>query len=98
ASPSLHDALPIFLLSPLRIGHQHACDEYPYLWVAVGNVYKLWNFMLPIDARTTRVFMMSCADRVKIPFTPFRAPTALLRPALGLAKRVLVTPLFEEDV
>jgi hypothetical protein len=87
-----------FLLSSLRTGHQDACYEYPYLWVAVGNVYKLWNFMLPIDARTTRVFMMSCADRVKIPFTPFRAPTALLRPALGLAKRVLVKPLFEEDV
>jgi len=87
-----------FLLSSLRTRHQDACYEYPYLWVAVGDVYKLWNFMLPIDARTTRVFMISCADRVKIPFTPFRAPAALLRPALGLAKRVLVKPLFEEDV
>jgi phenylpropionate dioxygenase-like ring-hydroxylating dioxygenase large terminal subunit len=87
-----------FLLSSLRTGHQDACYEYPYLWVAVGDVYKLWNFMLPIDARTTRVFMIACADRVKIPFTPFRAPAALLRPALGLAKRVLVKPLFEEDV
>ena len=87
-----------FLLSALRTAHQDACYEYPYLWVAVGNVYKLWNFMLPIDARTTRVFMVSCADRVKIPFTPFRAPAALVRPALGLARRVLVRPLFEEDV
>ena len=87
-----------FLLSSLRTGHQDACYEYPYLWVAVGDVYTLWNFMLPIDERTTRLFMISCADRVKIPFTPFRAPTALLRPALGLAKRLLVKPLFEEDV
>jgi hypothetical protein len=71
-----------FLLNPLRTGRQDACYEYPYLWVAVGSVYKLWNFMLPIDSRTTRLFMISCAEQVKIPFTPFRAPTALLRPAL----------------
>ncbi|HEU5195478.1 MAG TPA: Rieske 2Fe-2S domain-containing protein [Methylomirabilota bacterium] len=87
-----------FLLSSLRSAHQDACYEYPYLWVGVGGVYKLWNFMLPIDARTTRVFMVSCADLVKIPFTRFRAPVSLLWPALGLARRLLVRPLFEEDV
>jgi nitrite reductase/ring-hydroxylating ferredoxin subunit len=87
-----------FLLSPLKTGRQDACYEYPYLWVAVGDVYKLWNFMLPIDTRTTRVFMLSCADRIKVPFTRFRAPAALLRPSLGLARRLLVRPLFEEDV
>ena len=87
-----------WLLNPLKTGQQDACYEYPYLWVGVGSVYKLWNFMLPLDERTTRVFMLSCADRVKIPFTPFRAPAALVRPSLGLARRFLVRPLFEEDV
>ena len=87
-----------YLLNPLETGRQDACYEYPYLWVAVGGVYKLWNFMLPIDEHTTRLFMISCADRVKIPFTSFRAPAVLLRPALKVAKHMLVTPLFKEDV
>lgn len=87
-----------FLLSPLKNSAQDACYEYPYLWVSVGGVYKLWNFMLPIDERTTRLFLLSCADQVKIPFTPYAAPARLLQPALAIAKRFLVTPLFSEDV
>ena len=87
-----------WLVKPLKAPRQDACYEYPYLWVNVGDVYKLWNFMLPIDDTTTRLFMISCADRVKIPFTPFEAPHALIRPALALVKQVLVTPLFTEDV
>ncbi len=87
-----------FLLSPLKHFTQESCYEYPYLWVSVGGVYKLWNFMLPIDERTTRLFLLSCADNVKIPFTPYAAPVRLLQPALAVAKRFLVTPLFVEDV
>jgi 4beta-methylsterol monooxygenase len=91
-------ALLRFLLNPLKTHSQHACYEYPYLWVSVGDVYKLWNFMLPIDDRTTRLFMISCADRVKIPFTSVDAPSWLVGPASRLAKHLLVTPLFTEDV
>jgi phenylpropionate dioxygenase-like ring-hydroxylating dioxygenase large terminal subunit len=87
-----------FLLNPLKHSMQDSCYEYPYLWVSVGGVYKLWNFMLPIDERTTRLFLLSCADRVKIPFTSHAAPTRLVQPALAIAKRFLVTPLFSEDV
>jgi 4beta-methylsterol monooxygenase len=91
-------ALLRFLLNPLKTQQQHACYEYPYLWVSVGQVYKLWNFMLPIDDRTTRLFMLSCADRVKIPATRLDVPSWLVEPALKLAKHMLVTPLFTEDV
>jgi nitrite reductase/ring-hydroxylating ferredoxin subunit len=87
-----------WLLNPLKIPFQDATYAYPYLVVSVGNVYKLWNFMLPLDDHTTRLFMISCADRIKIPFTPYLAPEWLVGPATRLAKHLLVTPLFTEDV
>ena len=77
--------------SGLAVAFSRSLDQILIGW--------LWGpALLGLYERTTRLFMISCADRVKIPFTPFRAPTALLRPALGLAKRLLVKPLFEEDV
>jgi nitrite reductase/ring-hydroxylating ferredoxin subunit len=82
----------------LRSSTQDACYEYPYLWVGVGDVYKLWNFMLPLDACTTRLFMLSCSEPLKIPFTGLSVPALFLRPVLGLFKRLIVMPLFTEDI
>ncbi len=87
-----------YLLNPLKVPTQDATYDYPYLCVSVGGVYKLWNFMLPLDDHTTRLFMISCADRVKIPFTRYFAPDWLVGPVTRLAKGILVTPLFTEDV
>jgi hypothetical protein len=77
---------------------QDATYDYPYLAVSVGDVYKLWNFMLPLDDQTTRLFMISCAESIKIPFTPFYPPGWLIGAATRLVKQLLVTPLFTEDV
>jgi phenylpropionate dioxygenase-like ring-hydroxylating dioxygenase large terminal subunit len=87
-----------YMVPALKTPVQDAHYQYPYLWVSVGGVYQLWNFMLPIDARTTRLFLLSCADRVNIPFTPFTPPDALIDPFLRVAKELVVRPLFEEDV
>jgi len=86
-----------YVAKNIAVDTQTACFEYPYLWVSVGGVYKLWNFLLPIDERTTRVFMLSCAERVRIPFTPWLSPAWLARALLPLARRILVRPLFDED-
>ncbi len=87
-----------WLVRPLKVPVQDAVYDYPYLVVTVGEVYKLWNFMLPLEDGTTRLFMISLAERVKIPFTPYMAPSFIVGPATRLAKHVLVTPLFTEDV
>ncbi len=87
-----------FLVSPLKTKQQHAVYEYPYLAVDVGGIFKLWNFMLPIDGRTTRIFMLACNEKVKIPLLGAPPPDRLVKPFLGIAKRALVQPLFEEDV
>jgi phenylpropionate dioxygenase-like ring-hydroxylating dioxygenase large terminal subunit len=91
------DSLLVHLTNPIKTGSQTMCYEYPYLWVSVGGVFKLWNFMLPIDERTTRIFMLSCSENVKIPFTPWAPPRKLVELATRLAKRILVKPLFDED-
>jgi phenylpropionate dioxygenase-like ring-hydroxylating dioxygenase large terminal subunit len=86
-----------YLTNRIKTETQTMCYEYPYLWVSVGGVFKLWNFMLPIDERTTRVFMLSCSENVKIPFTPWSPPRVLVKYATKLAKVILVKPLFDED-
>lgn len=87
-----------WIVKPLQTSTQEAVYDYPYLRVSVGGVYKLWNFMLPTGPRRTRLFIFACADRVKIPFTPWVAPDLLVNPVLGIAKQMLVRPLFVEDV
>ncbi|MBC7171382.1 MAG: aromatic ring-hydroxylating dioxygenase subunit alpha, partial [Polyangiaceae bacterium] len=86
------------MVKPLRTHSQDAFYDYSYLRVQVGGVFQLWNFMLPIDANTTRIFLLSCTERVNIPFTPWPPPDALLRPFMGFARELLVRPLFDEDV
>jgi phenylpropionate dioxygenase-like ring-hydroxylating dioxygenase large terminal subunit len=70
---------------------------YPYQWSNTGDRIKHWCFLLPIDERTTRVFFLFYFDALKIPFTPFRIPRAVMMPFLRVANRVLIRPLLSED-
>ena len=70
---------------------------YPYQWSNTGDRIKHWCFLLPIDERTTRVFFLFYFDALKIPFTPFRIPRALMMPFLKIANRLLIRPLLSED-
>jgi phenylpropionate dioxygenase-like ring-hydroxylating dioxygenase large terminal subunit len=87
-----------FIVNPLKTQTQDACYQYPYLAVGVGGIFKLWNFMLPIDANTTRIFMLPCTERLKIPLLGITPPDALVGAFSGLARQLLVRPLFDEDV
>jgi phenylpropionate dioxygenase-like ring-hydroxylating dioxygenase large terminal subunit len=70
---------------------------YPYQWSNTGDRIKHWCFLLPIDERTTRVFFLFYFDALKIPFTPFRIPRAIMMPFLRVANRLLIRPLLSED-
>lgn len=85
------------LTNGIKVNTQDACYQYPYLWISVGGVYKLWNFMLPIDRRTTRIFMLNFSERIKVPFTPWLAPRWMSGGLAWLAKHLMVQTLFEED-
>jgi 4beta-methylsterol monooxygenase len=91
------DAILWYLANRVKIEKQEVGFRYPHLWVAVGAVFKLWNFLLPIDERTTRIFMLACTESMKIPFTSLSPPAVLLRPAIAIAREILVRPLFDED-
>lgn len=86
------------MVLPLRSRTQDAFYEYPYLHVHVGGIFQLWNFMLPIDANTTRIFLLSMSDRATLPFTNVAVPDAIIRPFIKIAREILVRPLFDEDV
>jgi len=86
------------MVKGLKTREQHAVYEYPHLHVHVGGVFELWNFILPVNERTTRIFLLSCSERVTIPFTSIAPPDALVRPFTAIAREILVRPLFDEDV
>jgi phenylpropionate dioxygenase-like ring-hydroxylating dioxygenase large terminal subunit len=71
--------------------------DYPYQWSNTGGRIKHWCFLLPIDERTTRVFFLFFFDALKVPFTPFRIPRAMMTPFLRAANRLLIVPLLSED-
>ena len=81
----------------LKVRSQDACYEYPHLWVSVGGVYKLWNFMLPSGGDTTRIFILAYAERIKVPFTAWLAPRWMSNPLVWVAKHTMVRTLFGED-
>jgi nitrite reductase/ring-hydroxylating ferredoxin subunit len=71
--------------------------DYPYQWSNTGDRIKHWCFLLPVDEQTTRAFFLFYFDALKIPFTPFRIPRALMTPFLSVANRLLIGPLLSED-
>jgi hypothetical protein len=71
--------------------------EYPYQWSNTGDRIKHWCFVLPQDARSTRVFFLFYFDALKIPFTPLRIPRWLMVPVLRIANQVLIRPLLSQD-
>jgi len=92
------NALLWYIANRIKDGTQNTCYDYPNIWSTVGGVYWLWYFLLPVDKRTTRIFILSLSERVKIPFTPWLSPQWLNRALLPLGKRLLVNPLLDEDV
>jgi hypothetical protein len=86
-----------YIANRIQIAKQEVRYAYPHLVVTAGAVFKLWNFLLPVDARTTRVFMLACTASLKVPFTSLAPPAALLRPAIALARKIFLRPLFDED-
>jgi phenylpropionate dioxygenase-like ring-hydroxylating dioxygenase large terminal subunit len=86
-----------YIVNRIKIQTQEMRYEYPHLVVSVGDVFKLWNFLLPIDETTTRVFMLACTENMKIPFTPFAPPKMLVKYVGRIAREILVRPLFDED-
>lgn len=81
----------------LKTNTEDACYDYPYLWATVGESFALWTLMLPLDRYTTKVFLLSLSDRVRIPFTPWLAPRWLQRFVIPLCSRFLVGPLLDDD-
>jgi hypothetical protein len=82
--------------SPMTI-----CYEYPYHWAAfewsgIRGRIKYWTFLLPLDARTTRVFFVMSYDALGVRGLPVRLPRRLVGWALRAAQPV-VRSLLDQD-
>lgn len=73
------------------------CYQYPYQWSDTDGKIKDWCFCLPIDEQTTRAFFLFYFDSFKLPLTPLRMPRQVMEPVLSIAKRVVFSPLLQED-
>jgi phenylpropionate dioxygenase-like ring-hydroxylating dioxygenase large terminal subunit len=77
--------------------HMRLAYEYPHQWSNTDDWIKHWCFVLPIDERTTRAFFLFYYKQLKIPMLPVAIPRWLMEPILGIANRLLMRPLLEED-
>lgn len=71
--------------------------EYPYQWSSTDGTIKHWCFLLPEDARTTRVFFLFYFESLAIPMTSWRIPRPLMPLVMRLANRWLIGPLLAQD-
>jgi phenylpropionate dioxygenase-like ring-hydroxylating dioxygenase large terminal subunit len=76
------------------------CYDYPYHrarfeWSNIEGKIQYWTFLLPIDARTTRVFFVFCYDALRVPWVPFRVGHRPMTAFLWAAHRFV--PLLEQD-
>jgi phenylpropionate dioxygenase-like ring-hydroxylating dioxygenase large terminal subunit len=69
--------------SRLEIAYEYPYHRARFEWSSIRGQISYWTFLLPIDARTTRVFFMFCYDTLRVGFVPFpighRLFTLLLR-------------------
>lgn len=73
------------------------CFDYPYQWGNTGNRVKHWVFLMPLDARTTRVFFLFYFNEVQLPFTRFHIPQRLMGWVIRLLNPVFIRPLVSQD-
>lgn len=81
----------------VRTDRMDLAFEYPYQRSNTGDKIKHWCFFLPIDVHTTRAFFLFYFDGLKVPFTSFRIPRAVMYPFLRIANWMLIEPLLRED-
>ena len=77
--------------------HMRLCYAYPHQWSNTDDWIKHWCLVLPIDERTTRVFFLFYYKQLELPGLGMAIPRRLMKPILGVANRLLMRPLLEED-
>ena len=73
------------------------CFDYPYQWGNSADSVKHWILMLPLNARTTRVFFLFYFNNVRIPFTRWYFPQRLMTWVLTLVVPFFIKPLVSQD-
>jgi phenylpropionate dioxygenase-like ring-hydroxylating dioxygenase large terminal subunit len=79
--------------------HITSCFDYPYQRASTDEKIKHWCFLTPIDERTTRMFfsILFDFDSLQIPFISRGMPYFCARFFLGIAKRLMIVPLLDQD-
>jgi len=81
----------------VNVNKMELCFDYPHQWSNTDNRIKHWCFVLPMDARVTRVFFLFYFESLRIPLTRISIPRALMVPLLAVANRLMIKPLLMQD-
>jgi phenylpropionate dioxygenase-like ring-hydroxylating dioxygenase large terminal subunit len=80
---------------PMEIRYDYPYHRARFQWSAIEGDIQYWTFILPVDARTSRVFFVFCYDRLRFPWLPFAFGHRVLTALLWAAHRFV--PLLEQD-
>jgi phenylpropionate dioxygenase-like ring-hydroxylating dioxygenase large terminal subunit len=73
------------------------CLQYPYQWGSTGGRVKHWVFLTPLTDRKTRVYFIFYFNHIRVPFTPFHFPQALMSWVVGVLSPLYVKPVTSQD-
>jgi phenylpropionate dioxygenase-like ring-hydroxylating dioxygenase large terminal subunit len=90
-----------FVRRPVAPSPMTICYDYPYHWATfewsgIRGRIKYWTFLLPLDARTTRVFFVMMYDRLRVAALPVPLSHRVVRALLRMAQPT-VRSLLEQD-
>ncbi len=81
----------------INVDRMELCFDYPHQWSNTDDKIKHWCFILPLDARTTRVFFLFYFAAFRVPLSRIAVPRWLMRPLLSVSNRLLIRPLLMQD-
>jgi phenylpropionate dioxygenase-like ring-hydroxylating dioxygenase large terminal subunit len=73
------------------------CYEYPFQWSNIDGKIKHHCFVLPMDEKHTHAFFLFYFKTLVVPVLNVAIPPNVLNFVLGIANKLHITPLINED-
>ena len=87
----------LFIDKKADTDHMDLCYEYPYQWSNTDDKIKHHCFVLPMNEKHSHAFFLFYFKTLVVPLINIPIPYRVLSSVLQVAKKVLITPLLQED-
>jgi nitrite reductase/ring-hydroxylating ferredoxin subunit len=98
--PERHRCIRPLSSAAIPSAHTDADDihvDYPHHWFDTGRKSKSGCFLLPLDDKTTRVFIVLCIPALRFPMTQRPLPLCWTRVLLAMFRSVLLKPIMSKQ-